>query len=128
MGDSLFTYANIVLELDPSGGVEVDLLQCLSHNIVGLSFAGLGRLDSSGLVHVSFVVDIELTEGLCQAEYVALLELGELPVLMARWSAPHRSVIAQAWARGSRPGPYLCSLRTFMIADIPLFSCWLEVL
>lgn len=81
-------YANIVLELDTSRRVKVDLLQCLSHNIVRLSLAGLGGLDGSGLVYISFVVDVELTEGICQSEYVALVELGESPVLMARVSAP----------------------------------------
>lgn len=84
----LCTYADIVLQLDAPGGVEVDLLECLSHDIVGLSLAGLGRLDGSGLVYVALVVDIELAEGVCQAEYVVLLELGELPVVVVRWSAP----------------------------------------
>lgn len=76
------TYANVVLQLHPPRGVEVDLLQCLSHDIVRLALAGLGCLDGSGLVYVTLVVDIELSEGVCQAEYVVLLELGELPVLV----------------------------------------------
>lgn len=88
MSVSLYTYANIVLQLDAPGGVEVDLLECLSHDIVGLSLASLGCLDGSGLVYVTLVVDIKLPEGVCEAEYVVLLELGELPVLVVRWSAP----------------------------------------
>lgn len=88
LGAAIATYTDVVIELNPSGGVEIDLLQCLSYNIVGLSFASLGGLDSSSLVYISFVVDIELSEGICQAEYVALLELGELPMLMARRSVP----------------------------------------
>lgn len=62
---SLCTYANIVLQLDPPGGVEFDLLECLPHDIVGLSLAGLGCLDGSGLVYVALVVDVELAEGVC---------------------------------------------------------------
>lgn len=44
------TYTNVILQFDSSGGVEFDLLQGLSHNIVGLALAGLGSFDGSGLV------------------------------------------------------------------------------
>lgn len=88
-----FAYANIVLELHSSGGVQVNLLQGLSHNIVGLSLAGLSGLDGRGLVYVTLVVDIELTEGICQAEDIALVKLGELPMYMVRLSCqPFRAV------------------------------------
>lgn len=137
------TYADIILQLYSPGGVEVDLLECLSHDIVGLSLAGLGCLDGSGLVYVTLVVDIELAEGVCQAEYVVLLELGELPVvggemvspLVSRClsSAQRSSIVgcARRRGRGLREwwDSYLCSLRTFMIACVcTLCCCWLEML
>lgn len=106
-----FTYADIVLQLYSPGGVEVDLLECLSHDIVGLSLAGLGCLNGSGLVYVTLVVDIELAKGVCQAEYVVLLELGELPVLGGEMVSPlvsrclSSASAAPSWiARGDRVG------------------------
>lgn len=44
------TYANVIFELDSSGRVQFDLLQGLSHDIVGLALAGLGSFDGGGLV------------------------------------------------------------------------------
>lgn len=79
-------YANIIFELNAPGGVKLDLLQGLSHDIVGLSLASLGRLDGSGLVQISLVVDIKLAEGICQTEYVVLLKLRKLPMSIAKWS------------------------------------------
>lgn len=48
--DRHVTYPDVVFKLDSSGGVELDLLQSLSYNIVRLAFAGLCCLDGSGLV------------------------------------------------------------------------------
>lgn len=57
-------YANVVFELNSFGGVKIDLLQGLSHNIVRLALAGCGSLDGGGLVYVSLVVDIEPAKGI----------------------------------------------------------------
>jgi hypothetical protein len=51
----------------------------LSDYIVWLSLTGLGRLDSRSFVDISFVVDIELAEGILQAKDLVLLELRILP-------------------------------------------------
>jgi hypothetical protein len=51
----------------------------LSHNIIGLTLALLGGLDGGSLVDVALVVDVELAEGVSQAEDVALLELRIFP-------------------------------------------------
>ena len=59
------TYADIVFELDTSGGIELNLFQRLTDNIVWLALAGLGSLDGGGLVNVALVVDVELAEGVC---------------------------------------------------------------
>lgn len=72
------TYVDKVLKLYSPGGVQLDLLQCLSHDIVWLSLALLGSLDGSTLVDVSLVVDVELAESVLQAEDLVLLELWEL--------------------------------------------------
>ena len=132
----LYTYADIVFQLHPPGGVEVDLLECLSHDIVRLALAGLGCLDGSGLVYVTLVVDIELAECVCQAEYVVLLELGELPVFGGKMvsglvnEASSAQVISGSRCARRResgtPGcwvSYLCSLRTFMIACVCTLCC-----
>lgn len=71
--------ADVVLQLDSSRRVELDLLESLSDHIVGLPLALLGCLDRGGLVKVAFVVDVELVEGVGQRKDVALLELRKLP-------------------------------------------------
>lgn len=121
------TYADIILQLYSPGGVEVDLLECLSHDIVGLSLAGLGCLDGSGLVYVTLVVDIELAKGVCQAEYVILLELGELPVLGGEMVSPlvsrclssaRRSSIVGCARRRGRGLPGMVGLVPLQFEDV----------
>lgn len=73
------TYPDIVLELDPTGRVQLDLLQRLSDHIVGLALARLGGLDRGGLLYVALVVDVELVEGIGERKDVALLKLRVFP-------------------------------------------------
>ena len=68
-----------VLELYSPGGIQLDLLEGLSHDIVRLSLTLLGGLDGSSLVNVTLVVDVKLTESILQAEDLVLLELRKLP-------------------------------------------------
>ena len=73
------TYTDIVFQLYSSGRVEFDILQGLSHDIVRLPLALLRGLDRGGLVDVALVVDVELAEGVGEAEDLVLLELRILP-------------------------------------------------
>jgi len=73
------TYPNVVLQLYSPGGVELNLFKCLANHIVGLALARLGGLDSSCLVNVPLVVDVELAESVGEGEDVILLELRKLP-------------------------------------------------
>lgn len=57
-------YPDVVFQLDSSGGIEINLLQRLAHDVVGLTLARLGRLDRGGLVNVPLIVDIELAESI----------------------------------------------------------------
>jgi hypothetical protein len=75
------TYTNVVVQLNPSRGVQLHFFQSLPDNIVWLSLACLGGLDCSSFVNVSFVVDVELAEGILQAEDLVLLELRVFPAL-----------------------------------------------
>lgn len=102
------TYSDVVLKLDPPGGVKLDLLQGLSDNIVRLAFALLGSLDGGSLFYVALVVDVELPEGVGEREDIALLELGVFPVpRLSDNSAIGVVLLAQT---------YLCSLSTFMMS------------
>ena len=73
------TYADIILELDSSRRVQLDLLQSLAHDIVRLSLGLLGCFDGRRFVDVALVVDVKLAEGVGQAEDLVLLELRKLP-------------------------------------------------
>jgi hypothetical protein len=73
------TYPNVIFQFYSSGRVELDLLQCLTDNIVGLALARLGGLDGGCLVNVPLIIDVELAEGIGQGEDVVLLELRKFP-------------------------------------------------
>jgi len=103
----MVVYINIVVQLDSSRAVQLNLLEGLSHNIVGLALRVLCGLDDGGLVYVALVVDIHVLEGIRQLEDLILIELRvfsvqgqSLCVNCARWTL------------------YLCSLITFMIAVV----------
>lgn len=76
----VLTHADIVLQFDTPGGVELDLLQGLAHDIIWLALALLRCFDSCGLVQVTLVVDIEALEGIGEGEYFVLLKLGKLSI------------------------------------------------
>jgi hypothetical protein len=75
----VWTYPNVVFQLDSPGRVELNILQRLADHIVGLALAGLRGLDGGGLVNVPLVVDVELAEGVGEGEDVILLELRKFP-------------------------------------------------
>lgn len=77
---------DIVVQLDAPRAIELDLLQGLAHHVVRLVLGLLGRLDDRGLVEVTLVVDIELAEGVLQAEDLALLKLWVFPARNGRQS------------------------------------------
>jgi hypothetical protein len=84
-------YPDIVFELNASRGIELDFLQGLTDDIVGLALARLGGLDGGSLVNVSLVVDIELAEGVGEGEEIVLLELRKFPgfgleLVTGRWT------------------------------------------
>lgn len=108
------TYIDIVVELDAPRAVELDLLQGLAHNVVGLVLRLLRRLDDGRFVKVALVVDVELAEGILQPEDLALLELRVLPALLP--SASQDGLIARSSVE--RRGAYFCSLMTFMAAGV----------
>ena len=72
------THADVILKLDSSRGVELNLLQRLADDIVWLALALLGGLDRGGFVEVALVVYIELAEGIGEGEDLVLRKLGEL--------------------------------------------------
>ena len=100
-------YIDIVVQLDSSRAVQLDLLESLSHNIVGLALRVLSGLDDGGLVYVALVVDIHVLEGIRQLEDLILIELRVFSTKSQRMSfnCAHSTV-------------YLCSLITFMIAVV----------
>jgi hypothetical protein len=100
-------YINIVVQLDSSRAVQLNLLESLSHNIVGLALRVLSGLDDGGFVYVALVVDIHVLEGIGELEDLILIELGVFSIQNQRLSLNR--------ARRSR---YLCSLITFMIAVV----------
>jgi hypothetical protein len=113
------TYPDVIFQLDSSRGIELNLLQGLADDIVGLALARLRGLDGGSLVNVALVVDIELAEGVGKGEDLILLELRKLPV---KRSAPiaSRACAGSGHCRGEACGSwsYLWSLRTFMMARI----------
>jgi hypothetical protein len=70
---------DIVVQLDAARAVQLDLLQGLAHDVVGLVLRLLRRLDDRGLVEIALVVQVELAEGILQPEDLALLELRVFP-------------------------------------------------
>jgi hypothetical protein len=70
---------NVILQLHAARTVQLDFLERLTHNIVGLMLGCLGLFDGSTLVNVALVVYIEFTKGILQVEDLALLKLGVLP-------------------------------------------------
>lgn len=103
------TYIDIVIQFYAPRAIELDLFQCLAHNVVRLVFRLLGRLDDRGLVEVTLVVEIKLAEGILQAENLALLELGVFPAALLSASACTR------WKRAEQDGRWRGALR-----DAPL--------
>jgi hypothetical protein len=100
-------YINIVVQLYSSRAVQLDLLESLSHNIVGLALRVLGGLDNGGFIYVALVVNIHVLEGIGKLEDLILIELRVF------------SVQSQRQTRNcARRGRYLCSLITFMIAVV----------
>jgi len=102
------TYIHIVVELDAPRAVELDLLQGLAHDIVGLVLRLLRGLDDGALVEVALVVEVELAEGVLQPEDLALLELRVFPAPLAWRKAKRRT-----WR-----GTHFCSLMMFMMAEL----------
>jgi hypothetical protein len=103
------TYPNVVLQLDSSRGIELNLLQGLADDIVGLALARLRGLDGGSLVNVALVVDIELAEGVGKGEDLILLELRKLPVkrsvsIASRACAGGGHCRGEAWRGGLTSG------------------------
>jgi hypothetical protein len=73
------TYIDIVIEFYSARAIQLNLPQCLSHDIVRLSLRLLSGFNNGGLVEVSLVIDVEFTEGILKAEDLVLLELRILP-------------------------------------------------
>lgn len=73
-------YINIILELDAPGAIELDTLQGLANNVIGLSFGLLGGLDHGGFVQVTLIVDVQLMECILERKDLALIQLRETPV------------------------------------------------
>jgi hypothetical protein len=103
----MVVYINIVVQLDSSRAVQLNLLESLSHNIVGLALRVLSGLDDSGLVYVALVVNIHVLEGIGELEDLILIELRVFSVQRQRQTRDC-----------ARRGRYLCSLITFMIAVV----------
>lgn len=80
-------HPNKVIQLDSPRRIEFHFFQCLAHDIVRLSLAGLGCLDGSRLVDISLVVYIQLTKGILQTKNLILLELRVFPASsqQSRW-------------------------------------------
>ena len=76
---SLCTHIDIVLEFDSPRAVQLNFLQRLSHDVVRLVFGVLGRFDDGRFVEIALVVDVQLAEGVLQAEDFRLLELRIFP-------------------------------------------------
>jgi hypothetical protein len=103
----MVVYINIVVQLYSSRAVQLNLLECLSHNIVGLALRVLSGLDDGGFIYVALVVDIHVLEGIGKLEDLILIEL--------RVFSTQNQPQTLNRARRSR---YLCSLITFMIAVV----------
>jgi hypothetical protein len=75
----------------------------------------LRRLDHRRLVQIALVVNVELAEGILQAEDLALLELRVLSARNAMLAAVAVEAGGVAW-RGAG-ATYFCSLMMFMVAE-----------
>jgi hypothetical protein len=75
----IWTYPDVVFQLDSPGRIKFNILQCLADHIIRLTFACLRGFDGSSLVNVPLVVNIELAEGVGEAKDVVLLELRKFP-------------------------------------------------
>lgn len=73
------THSNIIFQLNSSRGVELNLLQSLTDDIVWPVLALLRCLDRGGFIEVSLVVDIKALEGVRERENLVLLKLRKLP-------------------------------------------------
>jgi hypothetical protein len=71
----MVVYINIVVQLYSSRAVQLDLLEGLSHNIVGLALRVLSGLDDGGFVYIALVIDIHVLEGIGKLEDLILVEL-----------------------------------------------------
>ena len=78
------THSNVIIQLNSSGRIELDLFQCLSDHIVRLSFAGLSCFHGSRLIYVALVINVELAEGILETEDLILFELRIFPIIEAR--------------------------------------------
>lgn len=55
-------YINVVFEFHATRAIQLYVLQCRAHHIVGLALRLLSGFDRGGLVQVASVVDIESVE------------------------------------------------------------------
>ena len=67
---------HVVVQFHSPRAVQLNLFQGLAHNIVWLPLRVLCAFDGRGLVNIALVVDVELAEGVGQAEDLGLGELG----------------------------------------------------
>ena len=77
MPSGRWTYSDIVVQFNTTRTVELDFSQRLTDDIVGLSLRVLDAANGGCFVEVALVVDVELPEGILQAEDFVLLELRE---------------------------------------------------
>lgn len=111
-GDEIY----VIIQLHSPRAIQLDLFEGLAHNIVGLVLGLLCCLDDGGLVNVALVVDVELAEGVLQAEDLALIELGI-------FSAHNGGLAVSGMGRRrgavrARARAYFCSLMMFMMTSV----------
>lgn len=73
-------YINVVFEFHASRAIQLDVLQCRAHHIVGLALGLLSSFDRGGLVQVASVFDIESVECILERKDCALVQLWEAPI------------------------------------------------
>lgn len=82
-------YADVVFEFYAPRRVQLDFLEGLSDDIVGLVLALLSGLDGRGFVEVALVVNVEALEGVGQGEDFVLGKLRKLPAEPSASSRGH---------------------------------------
>ena len=61
-GRDVCTHTDVIFELNTPGRIQLNLLQGLSHDIVWLALALLGRFDGGCLIDIALIVDVKLAE------------------------------------------------------------------